>query len=260
MDLFIVFGIKKEFRKEILALMDLEPKIEKLGDKLWKCRELSELIPDQPISEVTFVITDIETTGPDFINDRIIDLAAVKVLGGEIIGSFEQLINPEQKTPKIIERLTGINPEMLQGKPLIEYTLRSYFEFLGQGIFVAHNSSFDFSFIDSEAIRIGIGRIRKNMELCTLKIAKKLLPNQRACGLNGLSKHYEYAIKRRHRAMSDVKATKFFLDKFIEQLAQNEIVTLHQLLDFQRVKLEKNSFKRLIDRKKNNHGKKRFIS
>lgn len=203
------------------------------GDQ-WQIAPLEELIPDQSLSEVEFVITDLETTGPKQGRDRIIDIAAQKVKGGEIIGEFESLVNPEIHIPGSIVRLTGINDEMVAGSPTIEKVLPEFLEFAKGCVFVAHNAPFDFSFINSESRRLGLNLLENKVEICTFRMARKLLPQLKACGVSGLSQHFGYELVDRHRAMPDVKATKFFLDQFLEQLTKKNVTSLYELIQFQK--------------------------
>lgn len=179
----------------------------------------------------SFVITDIETTGPKKGYDRIIEIAAVKVQNGKVVESFESLVDPEIPIPRIISNLTGISSKMVDKQPTILNVLPKYLEFLGKDIFMAHNSSFDFNFIKSETERLGLQSISKNMRICTLKIADRLLPHVRARGLNGLAKYFNYSIHGRHRAMSDVLATKYFFDQFVRIMDQKGIKDIYQFVD-----------------------------
>jgi DNA polymerase-3 subunit epsilon len=245
-DIFFFLGKEATTLKELHKSLEADSRFIACPNFSWKSISLYEMIPQQQISEAIFIITDIETTGPEKGVDRIIEIAAVKVQAGKIIDKFEQLIQPQKHIPSVITRLTGIKNEMVESAPLIEDVLPKYSAFLGKGIFVAHNSNFDFSFINSELLRIGYSGIRENVDLCTLRVAKKLLPTLRAKGLNGLAKHFNYKIEFRHRALGDVLATKFFLDRFIEELDTREIQSLQELIDFQKVKLTRREFMRKI--------------
>ena len=112
--------------------------------------------PNKPIEDVTFVVTDIETSGLCFDSDEIIEIGAVKILNNEVVGRFSCLIKPKKPIPANITNLTGITNEMLQTAQPIELVLPSFMQFLGDSIFVAHNADFDSGFIRREANRLGL--------------------------------------------------------------------------------------------------------
>ncbi len=235
---------------ELNRLLDADQRFVDCCDSRWKCAPIDELVEDRPLEETTFVITDIETTGSIRGKDRIIEIAALKVRNGNILDRFESLVNPRKNISKQIAKLTKITNSTVKDSPPIEEVLPSYIDFLGNGIFVAHNSPFDFCFINSEIRRLDLKGFRNQTDICTFRIAKKLLPEVRARGINGLSLYFDYPIENRHRAMPDVKATHFFLCKFMEQLKQNGVGTLHQLIEFQKDRLGRKELKKKLRKQK----------
>ena len=107
------------------------------------------------LSNATFVVTDVETTGTSADDHRIIELGAVKVRDGDVVDRFQQLINPQQSVPGRITKLTGITTGMVFEAPPVAEVLPAYLSFLGDGIFTAHNLSFDRSFVNAELKRLG---------------------------------------------------------------------------------------------------------
>ena len=216
----------------------------------WKCVPLKDLVDDRPISDVEFVITDLETTGSIKGKDRIIEIAALKVRDGQVIDQFESLVDPQKKIPWQITKLTKIDNATVENAPKIQEVLPQYTRFVENGIFAAHNSMFDYSFIMSELERLDLRVFSPQIEICTFRLARKLLPNVKARGINGLSIYFDYQVENRHRAMPDVLATKYFLDQFIEQLAEMSINTLYQMIEFQRKRLTKKELIKRIKRLK----------
>ncbi|MBD5458731.1 MAG: PHP domain-containing protein, partial [Lachnospiraceae bacterium] len=104
----------------------------------------------------TFVVFDIETTGFSPVNNRIIEIGAVKVSGGQITGRFSAFVNPEVPIPFEIEKLTGIQDDMVIGEPTIDVILPQFLDFCGDAVLVAHNASFDMSFIMENCDVLGI--------------------------------------------------------------------------------------------------------
>ena len=219
-----------------------------ISDKLWKIAPLQTFLEDKALKEVIFVITDIETTGSIRGEDRIIDLAALKVRNGEVIGEFNTLVNPEKSISYPIARLTGISNKMVANAPIIEQALPDFVEFAGSGIFVAHNALFDFHFINSEIRRLDVKPLQNRVEVCSFRLAKKLLREAKSHGVVGLSQYFNYKIENHHRAMSDVLATKYFFDRLLELLEKRNVTTLFQLVEIQKEKITKKKLRKTISR------------
>jgi len=219
-------------------------------DSAWKCAPLDRFVENRPLEEVTFIITDIETTGSIQGKDRIIELAALKTRNGEIQDRFESLVNPEKPISAQISRLTRISNQAVEDAPVIETALPEFVQFAQGGIFVGHNSYFEFSFIQTELERLHLKPLVPQLEICTYRLARKLLPDVRARGVRGLSVFFNYQMENHHRAMPDVMATWYFLQKFLEQLRQIGVTTLYQLIEYQRVRLNKRELMRKIRRQR----------
>jgi len=234
--------------EHLRAVLKSDPRFVGGTNSSWKCAPLDQLVDDQPINEVEFVITDLETTGSIKGKDRIIEIAALKVRNGEVIDQFESLVNPHKKISWQIVKLTKITDETVADAPRIEEVLPQFTEFAENGVFVAHNSLFDFSFIMAELERLELKSFEPQIEICTFRLARKLLPNVKARGINGLSIYFDYQMENRHRAMPDVLATKYFLDRFIQQLDEMNIKTLYQLIEYQRERTTKKELVKRIKR------------
>src|SRR5690625_104209 len=188
---------------------------------------------DTDLTDATFVVVDTETTGVSADRDRLIEIAAVKVRGGEIIERFTQLIDPERAVPQRITRITGITTAMVFGKPRAADVLPTFCEFLGDGIFVAHNLSFDWRFV-TQACRRARVDIPECQSLCTLKLARRLLRGLRSKGLASVADFYGIPIHGRHRALGDAEATAQVLIRFLHVMRhEHNIHTLGDLLAFQ---------------------------
>ena len=125
--------------------------------------------------EDDFVVFDIETTGFSPVNDRIIEIGAVKVSGGEVVDRFSAFVNPKVPIPYEIEKLTGIRDEMVLDAPDIEEVLPQFLAFCTDCVLVAHNANFDMSFIMENARRLGFPTEFTYVD--TVGIARVLLPN-----------------------------------------------------------------------------------
>jgi DNA polymerase-3 subunit epsilon len=191
------------------------------------------------VSDATFVVTDTETTGTKAESNRIIEIGAVKVEDGAIVDRFQQLVNPQRSIPGRITKLTGITTGMVFDAPTMEEVLPEYLDFLGDGILTAHNLSFDKGFLDAELDRLGRDPI-SNETLCTVRLARRLLPGLDSKGLSRLVQFYDIAMNGRHRALGDAEATGIVLRRLLSQLEfEHEIDTVEGLLAFQHRRYQK---------------------
>ena len=124
--------------------------------------------------EEDFVVFDIETTGFSPVNNRIIEIGAVKVCGGKVVDRFSAFVNPQVPIPFEIEKLTGIRDDMVTDAPLIEEVLPGFLEFCEGCVLVAHNAGFDMSFMQENARRQGLPMEHAYVD--TVGIARVLLP------------------------------------------------------------------------------------
>ena len=111
---------------------------------------------DKMIEDEIYVVFDIETTGFDPFNDKIIEIGAVKMRGKEIIGEFSEFVNPEIPIPPKITKLTTITDEMVANAEKIETVLPKFLEFCANTTVVAHNAKFDVGFIKQKTIDQGL--------------------------------------------------------------------------------------------------------
>lgn len=238
----------REKNEELEYLLNSDKRFVQSSDACWECIPLDQILDDRPIESVDFIITDIETTGSIKGKDRIIEIGAVKLRNKQTTQEFQSLINPQKKISKTISRLTKINNQTIKDSPIIENVLPDFIRFSENGIFVAHNSFFDFSFINAEIERLQMPALKTPVDICTFRLARKLLPNVRARGISGLSLHFDYHMENRHRAMPDVLATQYFFCRFLSGLEKRGIKTLHELISFQRDRMTKKELLKKIRR------------
>lgn len=185
------------------------------------------------VRDATFVIVDLETTGTHATHDRIIEIGAVKVLSGDVVDTMETLVDPQCTISRHITRITGITNTDVFDQPQIEEVLPRFLDFLGNAIFVAHYCQFDSSFIDAELQRAGLPPL-SNPTLCTLRLARRLLPGLPSKGLSSLITFFDLDPGQRHRALSDAIATQQVLTRLLYRLEeQYEITEVDALLAFQ---------------------------
>ncbi|MCS7277342.1 MAG: exonuclease domain-containing protein [Aquificaceae bacterium] len=156
--------------------------------------------------ESTFVSIDVEATGVDPVRAEIIEIACVRVEGGVITDRFSTLINPGHTLPQKITNLTGITNAMLVGKPTMEEVLPKFLKFVGDSIVVAHRVEKDIAFIDKYH-RSLYGKRFRPPHICTLNLAKNVLPNLGRYSLSDLAGYFSIEYSRVHRAMDDAQTT-----------------------------------------------------
>lgn len=155
------------------------------------------------------VIVDVETTGMSVQNGgRVIEIGAVAVEAGRITDEFSTLIDTGAPIHYGAQRVHGISASMLRGKPLPADVWPSFVEFAGNAQLVAHNSSFDSAFVSHELALLGL--LLRNQWHCTVRLARKRLPNLQNHKLETVARHLLGDIPadcRLHRALDDARIT-----------------------------------------------------
>lgn len=162
-----------------------------------------------------YAIVDIETTGGFAGKSKITEIAVVIHDGEKIVDQYETLLNPEQLIPGYITGLTGISQDMVDGAPLFSEVAEELHQLLSDKIFVAHNVNFDYSFIKRAFEQTGF--LFTNKKLCTVRLSRQIIPDQRSYSLGNLCESLGIAIENRHRAMGDAEATTILFKKLLDE-------------------------------------------
>ena len=162
----------------------------------------------------SYVVFDLETTGFSAINNRIIEIGAVKVENGAITERFSTFVNPHVPIPFKIEKLTGINDNMVIDAKSIEEILPEFLEFSKDCVMVAHNADFDMSFIERNCERLGIEA--EFTYLDTVNLSRVLLPNLKNFKLDTVAKALNVSLLNHHRAVDDAGCKAEIFVKLIE--------------------------------------------
>ena len=159
------------------------------------------------LASLSYVVVDVETTGTrPWSGDRITEIAAVVVRDGEIREVFETLVNPQRPIPPMISALTNITWSMVKDAPRFGDICGDVLRVISGNVFVAHNAAFDWRFVTSEITRAS-GQRLAGRQLCTVRLARKLLPHLRSRSLDHVAAYYGVEITARHRAGGDALAT-----------------------------------------------------
>ncbi|HWK89120.1 MAG TPA: 3'-5' exonuclease [Longimicrobium sp.] len=177
----------------------------------------------RPLRDEEWVVVDVETTGgTPARGHRVTEVAAVRVAGGEIRDTWCSLVNPERPIPGMITSLTGISDGMVSSQPRFAQVARQVESALSGGVFVAHNAGFDWRFICHE-MAMATGTRPAGRQLCTVRLARRLLPELPSRSLDGLALYFGVRIDARHRALDDAVATARVLLRMLEMLEEREV-------------------------------------
>jgi DNA polymerase III subunit epsilon len=182
------------------------------------------------IDSLSYTVVDVETTGGSpAAGHRITEIAAVRVENGEIRDVFQTLINPERSIPPFITSLTSISWEMVKDAPKFRDVCEELLARMEGTVFVAHNAAFDWRFVAAEVAR-ATGRRIEGRRLCTVRLARAVLPQLRRKSLDWVANHYGVEIEGRHRAGGDALATAHCLLRMLRSAAvDHECATWTQL-------------------------------
>ena len=194
-------------------------------------------IGERPLSETTFAVLDLETSGGSPNSGAgITEIGVVKVRGGTVLGTFQSFIDPGHSLPPFITQLTGITDEMLFSAPFIDEVLPTLFEFLGstdETVLVAHNSPFDMSFLKAAALAHEIAW-PNYLTVDTARLARAVLDRDEVsnCKLGTLATFFNAQTSPNHRALDDALATVDVLHGIIERLAGHQVWTFEEMRNF----------------------------
>lgn len=185
-------------------------------------------LQDTPIS-----VIDVETTGLSPTNNRVIEIAIVRILNGEIVSEYSSLINPGRRLPGFISMMTGITDNDLRDAPFFEEIVNDLYPALENTVWAGHNFQFDLGFLRHEFLQCGEDNV-KPLYLCSLRLSKKLNPLLRRRSLESLCKEYGIHNSQEHRALPDARATAQVLIKMIDNsIRKYAVYTVGDLISFQ---------------------------
>lgn len=223
-------GSDSPFGRQFLsALLADDPRFREEGG-LWHLVE--EHVLDAILTSAPFVVVDLETTGHRADDGGVTEIGAIRLEGLREIGRFETLVNPGRSIPSFVTKLTGISDSMVAGAPPLAEVIGAFADFAEGAVLVAHNAAFDARLLD-HACRRWLARPLGLPTLCTVKLAQRLMPEQRRTSLEALSEHFGFANGRRHRAMADAERTVDLLARFVPMLQERGATRVQHLVQAQ---------------------------
>ncbi|MGA8987757.1 DEDD exonuclease domain-containing protein [Aeromicrobium sp.] len=186
------------------------------------------------LADTTFCVVDLETTGGSAVRGaQITEVGAVKIRGGEVLGEFQTLVNPDGEIPAYITVLTGITNQMVIGAPRIAEVLPSFLEFARGTVLVAHNAPFDVGFLKYYCHELSIPwPAFETLDTATLArrvLSRDEVPN---CKLSTLAARFAATTTPNHRALSDARATVDVLHALFERLGPLGVTTLEEVTTY----------------------------
>lgn len=179
-----------------------------------------------------FAVVDVETTGGSPTRGhRITEIAVVEVTGGALSDAFHTLVNPGRTIPSRISALTGITDEMVAPAPYFDEIADGVLARLRSRVFVAHNARFDWRFVTAQ-LGDAVGEVPDVERLCTVRMARRLLPELRRRNLDAVTRHFGVEVTRRHRALGDAEATARVLLRLLDRAEARGLADLVALRGF----------------------------
>ena len=164
---------------------------------------------------LTYAVLDIETTGGKFDEEGITEIAIHRFDGHEVVDTFISLINPERPIQPYVQKLTGIDPKMVQTAPRFHQVAKRIVEITRDSVLVAHNAQFDYRILRTEFRRLGYNFERKT--LCTVDLSQRLIPDAESHSLGKLVRSLGIPVSNRHRANGDALATLKLLQHLLDR-------------------------------------------
>jgi DNA polymerase III subunit epsilon len=188
-----------------------------------------DVCADAPLRSLEFAVVDVETTGGAFERGhRITEIAVLRIRGdGAVVDEYRTLVNPERPIPSFITRLTSITWEMVSGAPRFADVAADVARSIRGAVFVAHNAAFDWRFVGGEFGRAGVPLT--GARLCTVRLARKVVPEVRSRSLDSLTCFFDIAIEARHRAHGDAVATAEVFRRLLDRLESRDITRWGEL-------------------------------
>ena len=210
-----------------IALLGADPRVRQLTDGRWG------LIPEAQgsplLEDCAFAVVDVETTGMRAGGgDRITEIAVVVVHGGRREVIVDSLVNPGRPIPPAICAITNITNAMVRDAPSFGEVVDQVVAALAGRVFVAHNARFDWGFVSAE-VRRARDLALDGPQLCTVRLARRLVKGVRSCGLDNLTQYFGFDNPARHRAAGDALVTADLLARLLCLAREEGAQTLHDL-------------------------------
>lgn len=212
----------------VFALLGADERFVVDGEGVWSLRSGARR-PGSPLSRLCYAVVDVETTGGRYeAGHRITEVAIVEVRDGGIVDEFQTLVNPGRSMPRHTVALTGITDRMLAAAPAFDEIADEVFRRVSGRVFVAHNAGFDWGWLRAQ-LGDALGDVPEVDRLCTISLARRLVPELRRRNLDALTDFFDVPIHQRHRAHGDALATARILLRLLDRAEQLGVGDLRSL-------------------------------
>jgi DNA polymerase III subunit epsilon len=210
-----------------VALLGADPRVRQLADGRWGLVPAAQGSP--LLDDCAFAVVDVETTGMRaWGGDRITEIAVVVVHGGRREVVVDSLVNPGRPIPPAICAITNITNDMVRDAPAFAEVADRVLAALAGRVFVAHNARFDWAFLSAE-LRRARDLALDGPQLCTVRLARRLVTGVRSCGLDSLTHYFGFENDARHRAAGDALVTADLLARLLRLAREDGAATLQDL-------------------------------
>jgi len=212
----------------VFALLGSDERFQVDPDGVWSLRP-GTLRLGSPLGHLRYAVVDVETTGGKYERGHgVTEVAIVEVYGGAIVDEYQTLVNPGRRIPTRIARLTGITDGMLLHAPVFTEVAEDIHRRLEGRVFVAHNARYDWGWLRTQ-LADALGAVPEVERLCTVRLARRLLPELRRRNLDALTEFFRIPIHQRHRAYGDALATARVLLRLLDMADGMGLGDLHAL-------------------------------
>jgi len=215
----------------VFTLLGPDSRFKVDGEGVWS---MAGPRPGTSLSELCYAVVDVETTGGSYgRGHRMTEIAIYEVRGGVVEEGYRSLVNPGRNIPRHIAVLTGISNDMVSSAPFFDQIAADVLERLEGRVFVAHNARFDWGFLSQQLVE-AIGEAPDVERLCTVQMARRLIPRLRRRNLDAVTRHFGIDVVDRHRAHGDALATARVLIRLLDEASRQGLSDLHALRSFLR--------------------------
>ncbi len=215
----------------IFTLLGPDSRFQVDGEGVWS---MAGPRPGTLLSELRYAVVDVETTGGSYgRGHRMTEIAIYEVRCGVVKDEYRSLVNPGRTIPRHIAALTGISNDMVSSAPFFDHIAANVLERLEGRIFVAHNARFDWGWV-SRQLAEAVGEVPDVERLCTVQMARRLIPRLRRRNLDAITRHFGIDVADRHRAHGDALATARVLIRLLDEASRQGLSDLHALRSFLR--------------------------
>lgn len=203
-------------------LIEADPRLHLNEDRV----EFIEQVQNRRLDETDYVVFDFETTGAKTPPCRVTEIGAVRVSNGQTNEIFHSLVNPETPIPAFITSLTNIDDAMVKDAPKFAEIAGDFLDFVGDSVLVAHNAMFDMRFLNVEVGRVHLNYRVGNPYLCTVRLARRLIPEIENHKLATVADYYSISLENHHRASDDAMATAKIFIRLLDLLEERGVADL----------------------------------